>query len=104
MLHLVICADAAPATTARWQQHGTPNGPEISLDAAALRGLDEVRINFQGLFATARRPFVSPETFEAWGAILYETFFRPATPALPSTPQSLLIRSADPSFLNLPWE
>ena len=100
----------APDRSARWSRDGALIGPAVALDGPTLRQLEELRIAFEGLFDRHRSPgpVVDAGLLRAMGDLLFETFVRGILPDLPAAgargPHTLLVRSTDPAFLNLPWE
>ncbi|MDY3559533.1 CHAT domain-containing protein [Gemmata sp. JC673] len=105
MLELNFTADKP---SAQWLRNNEPLGAAIALDGPALRTLDEVRSAFARPFELPHAPLIDSDAARALGRALYDVFFRPVEVYLPSPadqgPHTLVIRSADPTPFNLPWE
>jgi hypothetical protein len=107
MFELAFADD--PPMSARWLRDGQALGPDIPLDGPILRTLDEIRIAFDAMFAHHnRRPIADADAVRALGRTLADVFFQPVASHLPTPtdtgPFTLLIRSANPTAFNLPWE
>ena len=92
---------------------GVDVGAPIVVDGHRTQGVNTVARDFEKLFepdalGESRRPLVESPVLRAMGRVLFDTWFAPLWNALGPRVQSgqhrLLIQSAAPAVLNLPWE
>ena len=105
--------DAGPGWKASWSVDGVDVGAPIVIDGRIAQDINAVARDFEKLFepdalGQSRRPLVEPPALRAMGRVLFETWFAPVWdtlgPRVRSGQYRLLIQSAEPAGLNLPWE
>jgi CHAT domain-containing protein len=106
-------ADASPGWKASWFVDGVDVGSPITVDGRIAQGIDALARDFEKLFESdalgqSHRPLVEPPVLRAMGRVLFDTWFAPVWdtlgPRVRSGQHRLLIQSAEPAALNLPWE
>ena len=110
MATISISIDATPdAWSGQWRVGEDAVGDPIVADAEKTTRIAKLSDAFAAVFEQSRqRPFVRPEALHELGHEMHELWIAPVWPQLgprlTHADQTLVIRTTDPTALNLPWE
>ena len=101
--------DASNAWSAQWCAGEDAVGDPIVANGREMARITDLSDAFAALFEQpGRRPVIRPEALHAFGREMHERWIAPVWGELesrfPSGNRTLVIRTNDPTALNLPWE